>query len=129
MEGGSKTPHFYFNFASRNIPHFDKRHKGGEDAWVAQENLMVVADGVGGWASEGVDSGLFSKQLVKDIQSMFNESPSLDLKTLLIESVKKNENMGSSTCVLLKFDTERPDFIKTTNLGDSGYLIFRPDPA
>lgn len=56
-----------FNFGVKMIPHIDKRHKGGEDAYAVQDDLLVVADGVGGWASEGVDPGLFSKQLVKDI--------------------------------------------------------------
>jgi hypothetical protein len=39
----------FFRYGSSNIPHFQKRHKGGEDAWLAQEDLMVIADGVGGW--------------------------------------------------------------------------------
>ena len=43
------------------IPHIDKRHKGGEDAYVARSDLLVVADGVGGWGEHGVDPGLFSK--------------------------------------------------------------------
>ena len=51
----------YFRFGSSNIPHYQKRLKGGEDAWIAQEDLLVVADGVGGWEQHGIDSGLFSK--------------------------------------------------------------------
>ena len=39
----------FFRYGSSNIPHYQKRHKGGEDAWLVQENLMVIADGVGGW--------------------------------------------------------------------------------
>jgi len=62
----------YFRFAASNIPHISKKEKGGEDAWVASHNLLVVADGVGGWASEGIDSGLFSKQLVSDIKMIFD---------------------------------------------------------
>ena len=49
------------------IPHTKKIEKGGEDAFVASENLLVVADGVGGWAKQGVDPGLFSKSLVSNI--------------------------------------------------------------
>jgi hypothetical protein len=45
----------------------------------------------------------------------------------MIDSVKTNPNIGSSTCVIAKFDTSRPNFLKTTNLGDSGYLLLRPD--
>lgn len=59
---------------------------------------------------------------------MFNKDKSQSLKDILVESVKINKNTGSSTCVMLKFDPETPGLIKTTNLGDSGYLIFRPNP-
>ena len=57
----------YFRFGSCNIPHITKIAKGGEDAWIAAENLLVVADGVGGWIQHGIDSGLFSKALVFDL--------------------------------------------------------------
>jgi hypothetical protein len=48
------------------IPHPEKRHKGGEDAYFLSEDGQVlgVADGVGGWALSGVDSGLYSKSLM-----------------------------------------------------------------
>ena len=32
------------------IPHPSKAHKGGEDAFFANEKILMVADGVGGWA-------------------------------------------------------------------------------
>ena len=70
---------FSYNFcryAASNIPHDEKLDKGGEDAWVASNNLLVVADGVGGWADQGVDPGLFSKSLVHDIKVKFDDDPS-----------------------------------------------------
>ena len=66
----------YFSYGAANIPHDDKKLKGGEDAWLASNNLLVVADGVGGWAMQGVDSGLFSKKLVADIKIHFDSDPS-----------------------------------------------------
>jgi len=30
-------------------PHIEKRQKGGEDAACMTENMLCVADGVGGW--------------------------------------------------------------------------------
>jgi len=45
-----------------------KRGKGGEDAWIASNNLIVVSDGVSGWAYQGIDSGLYSKTLVTKIK-------------------------------------------------------------
>ncbi|EGR32361.1 protein phosphatase, putative [Ichthyophthirius multifiliis] len=49
-----------------NIPHPEKVHKGGEDAYFCNSQLCCVADGVGGWAEYGIDPGLYSKELVKD---------------------------------------------------------------
>ena len=33
----------------------------------ASDNVLVVADGVGGWADQGVDPGLYSKKLCQII--------------------------------------------------------------
>ncbi len=44
------------------IPHPQKAHKGGEDALFANEKFLVVADGVGGWATYGIDPGKYSKE-------------------------------------------------------------------
>jgi protein phosphatase PTC7 len=115
-----------FNQSAHMIPHFEKRHKGGEDAYVSTERLMVVADGVGGWGEVGVDPGLFSKQLVKLIEEEFNRNPKGELKQMLIEAVRRNTHVGSSTAVLATLDvTESGVVLRTTNLGDSGYVIFR----
>ena len=39
--------------------------------------------------------------------------------------MKLNKNVGSSTAVLAKLDRNNPNILKTTNLGDSGYMLFR----
>jgi len=42
--------------------------------------------------------------------------------------VRRNPNKGSTTAVLAKLETgDRVGKLATTNLGDSGYLIFRQD--
>ena len=45
----------------------DKVKKGGEDALSAHPKILIIADGVGGWATKGIDSGRYSKTLVKKI--------------------------------------------------------------
>lgn len=45
-------------------PHPEKAYKGGEDAGLAEKYYLAVADGVGGWANEGVDPALYSKKLI-----------------------------------------------------------------
>lgn len=54
---------FKFKHASWMIPHPEKKDKGGEDACMAREDMLAVADGVGGWAEHGIDPGLYSKKL------------------------------------------------------------------
>ena len=73
-------PEMWFRYGSSNIPHFQKRYKGGEDAWLAQEDFLVVADGVGGWEAHGIDSGKFSKQLVQDLKKHFDRHDGSQLK-------------------------------------------------
>ena len=46
------------------IPHPEKAYKGGEDAGMESDKYLCVADGVGGWASHGIDPGLYSKKLI-----------------------------------------------------------------
>lgn len=58
---------------------------------------------------------------------MFDKNNAKELREVLVDAVKLNKNQGSTTCVLAKFDTQRPNYIKTTNLGDSGYILYRPN--
>jgi len=48
-------------------PHYEKVHKGGEDAASLSSNVLAVADGVGGWISQGIDPAVYSKNLCKII--------------------------------------------------------------
>lgn len=50
------------------------------------EDFIMVADGVGGWADEGVDAGLYSRQLVKDVKELYLKDKKRDLKEVLIEA-------------------------------------------
>lgn len=41
----------------------------------------------------------------------------------MVEAVKRTTFTGSSTAVLAKLDSKQPNLLRTTNLGDSGYLL------
>ena len=112
-------------------PHFQKRHKGGEDAACLNSNLLAVADGVGGWAESGVDPAVYSKKLCKLIDELyatkddrFMASP----RELLVEACKQNKEIGSCTACLVSLD-EKASVLTTANLGDSGYMILRQVPG
>jgi protein phosphatase PTC7 len=142
-----------FRFAAKTviIPHDDKRHRGGEDAAANSDRLLVVADGVGGWASKGVNPGLFSRLLVKTIQTTFginevaskqnleinndndgsdnNAAPSMLHPSYLKHLVHNanhhaaSEHLGSATCTVVRLVEE--NVLETLNVGDSGYSIHR----
>ena len=56
---------------------------------------------------------------------MYNKNKTETLKNILIESCKVNPHTGSSTAVLIKIDPDQNNLIRTTNLGDSGYVHYR----
>ena len=51
----------YFVHKTVIIPHDDKKYRGGEDAAATSSHLLVVADGVGGWASSNVNPTINDK--------------------------------------------------------------------
>lgn len=100
----------FLKAAVKNIPNINKAYKGGEDSHIVTENLIAVADGVGGWDKKDVDPGLFSEALCKNLKEGFlsrrqegKAIPDIKLKPLLDEAVSKTKYIGSSTfaCAML----------------------------
>ena len=110
-------------------PHPAKREKGGEDAASVTENVIAVADGVGGWAESGVDPAKYSRGLCSNIDKLVKNDTDgqryqTDPRRLLIDAVEDTRVMGSSTCVIATLDRDEAH-LHTCNLGDSGYLLLR----
>ena len=131
----SRTPDPVSTVNAKNVftsgvflnPHFAKRFKGGEDAACINDRLICVADGVGGWAESGIDPALYSKRLCAIIDVLYrsgDERYQMSPKQLLVDAVKKNEEVGSCTCCLIVLD-EKAKILQSCNLGDSGYMILR----
>ena len=124
----------HFKAAVTQIPHYKKRDRGGEDAYILSEELVAVADGVGGWNRKGVDPGIFARELCSHVWDAFalqraegKKTFDVDLKKLLIDSVLKTKAVGTSTYVMAMMQQD-DNIIKTLNLGDSGFMIVRPHP-
>ena len=95
---------YAFKYSQYMLPRMDKKEKGGQDAILALENVLVVADGVGGWADQGIDPGLFSKQLITNIKQQLILSKEYYIekpKKLFISAVYQTKNLGSSTLSIL----------------------------
>lgn len=114
-------------------PHPAKVAKGGEDAASITQNVIAIADGVGGWADSGVDPAKFSRELCgnidrlmeADMERVFSESRyGEDPKQLLCDAAADSRETGSCTCIVATLNREEAK-LHTCNLGDSGYLLLR----
>lgn len=90
--------------------------------------MIMAADGVGGWNKKGICPGVFTKLLTKLVGAMYEEGHAeRNLKEILAEANRQNPHQGSCTAVLTSLTEDNT--MKGCNLGDSGYAIFRPEPA
>ncbi|AIN99077.1 hypothetical protein LPMP_252140 [Leishmania panamensis] len=107
----------------------------GEDSFFVANNYKVigVADGVGGWRSEGVDPSLFANALMENAK-LFAEThrgecdPEKILDAAYTKVVKDGVvKVGSSTaCVAtLRKEDDGSHTLDVANLGDSGVMVVR----
>ncbi|CAM9371950.1 unnamed protein product, partial [Heterosigma akashiwo] len=134
VETGLTGQRLVFEGASYMIPHPAKAQTGGEDACFVSSHSVGVFDGVGGWATLGVDTGLYSRELARltalNIEEQRNTtgSDAVDLVSALEYALKNNPNTGSTTAVVAAWDP-RGGLLRGANLGDSGALCLRRDAA
>lgn len=86
------------------LPHPEKEDTGGEDAhFIVDEQAIGVADGVGGWADLGVDSGQYSRELMSHSVSAIHEEPkgSIDPARVLEKAHSSTKAKGSSTACII----------------------------
>jgi hypothetical protein len=111
------------------IPHPDKVETGGEDALFATPQAVGIADGVGGWAKQGIDAGEVSRALMASADALAAASPGeVDALSLLRNAwqrVEATQVVGSTTAVLASLVGGR---LHTANLGDSGFVVSEAAP-
>lgn len=117
------------------VPHPDKAHReyklppyvGGEDAYFVDDEagILGVADGVGGWASKGIDPGIFSRQLMSfAAEEAKGSTGTVDPVGMLSRAHARTTVPGSSTAIILALGQETGE-LRVANLGDSGFLHLR----
>lgn len=127
---------FRLIYGCHDLPHLKKRYKGGEDAFSVNHELLVIADGVGGWNHCGIDPALFSKELVKQVSYSFSSlGKAIFLEPIVEKQIRKRLQLaidstismpGSSTVSLLAFDSNNRK-VYSCYIGDSVYMIARVD--
>lgn len=121
-KGHASQPALTFRTGVVCIPHPEKADKGGEDAFFIQKNALGVFDGVGGWASIGVDAGLYSKELARlTANYIVSEGPSAVVEALK-HATDNNRAIGSSTACVVGLDSGQ---LIGVNVGDSGLVVIR----
>ena len=87
------------------MPHPDKEETGGEDAHFicSEEQAIGLADGVGGWADQGVNAGYYSRELMSNSVDAIQEEPkgSIDPARVLEKAHSITKARGSSTACII----------------------------
>lgn len=108
------------------LPHPNKEETGGEDAHFicVNEQVIGVADGVGGWADLGVDAGQYARELMSNSVNAIQEEPkgSVDPARVLDKAYSITKARGSSTACIIALTDQG---IHAINLGDSGFIVVR----
>ncbi|XP_050260396.1 probable protein phosphatase 2C 62 isoform X3 [Quercus robur] len=90
------------------LPHPSKALTGGEDAYfVAGQNWLGVADGVGQWSLEGMNAGQYAQELLENCEKIVLDSKSVPMtkpEEVLIRSAAESQSPGSSTVLVAYFD-------------------------
>ncbi|KAJ8506152.1 hypothetical protein OPV22_007038 [Ensete ventricosum] len=106
------------------IPHMRKLK--GEDAHFIceREQVVGVADGVGGWAKLGIDAGVYARELMSHAEQAVRASPEgfVDPFQVLATAHARTNALGASTACIMAL---KDQYIHTVNIGDSGFLVVR----
>ena len=100
-------------------------------SFLCSEKLTLgVADGVGSWLKKGIDSGKYSRELLKNsVAALDLESRgSVNLRRVLEEAFCMTKSDGSSTACIITLrddDHDHEHCLSALNVGDSGFMLFR----
>lgn len=111
------------------------RGQFGDDAWFTAKykcnDVLGVADGVGGWRAYGIDPGEFSTHLMRTCERLVQagrfspNNPSELLAKSYYELIHhKKPILGSSTACVVVLNRENHTLC-TANIGDSGWMVVR----
>ncbi|KAL5217114.1 hypothetical protein ABZP36_017798 [Zizania latifolia] len=108
------------------LPHPSKVRTGGEDAYfIACDGWFGVSDGVGQWSFEGINAGLYARELMDSCKKVVMESrgaPGMRPEEVLAKAADEARSPGSSTVLVAHFDGQ---VLHACNIGDSGFLVIR----
>jgi protein phosphatase PTC7 len=113
------------------IPHPKKAHRGGEDAYMAHPYAIGVADGVGGYASHGIDPATYTRNVVRFALDYMNAaSVDTPTRTTALDALNygyhaANEARQPGGCPVVLTTITEGCHASILNLGDCGLVVLR----
>jgi len=112
------------------IPHPDKAHFGGEDAFAVSYRsldstyMVAVSDGVGSWLSKrGVSAGPFAADLMLHSEKIFTEGED-DALNILTDAYEATDQIGSATAIIGVLKPHSWGYeVDMIYLGDSSFFV------
>ena len=112
------------------IPHPDKAHFGGEDAFSISYSswdssyMVAVSDGVGSWLSKkGISAGPFAADLMLNSEKSFIEGED-DALTILTDAYEATDQIGSATAIIGVLKPHSWGYtVDLIYLGDSSFFV------
>lgn len=105
------------------LPHPKKVKTGGEDAYFicSEEQVVGVADGVGGWADVGVDAGDYARELMLQSRIAVAQEPHgyIDPARVMFRAHARTKCPGSSTACILALS----DYVSLTFYADCSFVV------
>lgn len=90
----------------------------------ADEQVIGVADGVGGWADVGVNAGLYARELMSHAVEAIKQGPDdVDPYVVLEKAHAATNAMGSSTAVIIALKNQVRTFHATKNVDLDDYSL------
>jgi serine/threonine protein phosphatase PrpC len=128
-----------FESAARVIPHPAKAARGGEDSFFSHPFAIGVSDGVGGWNEVGVTSEYSRVLVASSLAAVEKAAPSRDPVELMFAGYLNAKGIRSSaTYCIVSLDATSDELrkadkhsdavigqLRTANLGDSGFMLYR----
>ncbi|KAG9451699.1 hypothetical protein H6P81_004603 [Aristolochia fimbriata] len=109
------------------IPKEDEEYPRGQDAHFvcSADNVIGVADGLGGFKKRGIDAGVYARNLMSHASSMTTARattlPACPLR-ILKKAASATRAQGGSTACIIALQGRK---IVAANVGDSGFLVVR----
>lgn len=127
---GARLPLRFGRRGACAIPHPKKAYRGGEDAYLAHPYAIGVADGVGGYASHGIDPATYTRNVMRFALDYVVADAGTPRQATALDALnygykKANEARQPGGCPVALTTVTEGCYASVLNLGDCGVVVLR----